>query len=373
LFFIGSVAGILGIIVAFVVKADISPGAPELCLEVPPSPDGHPAIQTHEVVTEDGITLQLWRVPAAVPSKPVLVMHGLQCSSREWFVGLDTDSLPWFLWREGFDVWVGNNRGNFFTTTPTWDWTYVEMGDYDVPAMVNFIVAETEAPAIGYIGHSQGATQAFIHFAENANTASKIAYFAGLAPAVFMTQRVLMWNVFAQFHIDDIVSLATAQPGTAFLTYEEMQRDKCWSVSFTDGLCTSMCGGDMGGTYMHSTSGWAPKCLDKFRCIPAGSSSDNIRAFADSLRDGGFQAYLTNLGRPINFTNLNMKIGLAAGTMDQFMTPEDVQQIQSECRPGIVEDFWEVEGAGHMDLMWGTALPQTVFVPLAEKLHAHLG
>merc|ERR1712061_306548 len=99
---------------------------------------------------------------------------------------------------------------------------------------------------------------------------------------------------------------------------------------------------------------------------------DNIRAFASSLRHGGFQDYLTHLGRPINFESLNMPIGLAAGARDQFMEPGDVQQLQTECKPGIVDTFIEVPGAGHMDLMWGTALPERVFPTLIDKLNTYL-
>merc|ERR1719382_482158 len=108
------------------IKSEISPGVPDECFDMPGVPDGHGSIQTVDVTTEDGITLQLWHVSGDA-SKPVLIMHGLECSSRDWFTGLDTECLPWKLHREGFDVWVGNNRGNFLTTTTRWDWTYEEM------------------------------------------------------------------------------------------------------------------------------------------------------------------------------------------------------------------------------------------------------
>lgn len=73
--------------------------------------------------------------------------------------------------RAGFDVWVGNNRGNknsrqhawMKTSKPEyWEFDFEEMGLYDQPANIDFILANTGANKIdAYIGHSMGTTQVF--------------------------------------------------------------------------------------------------------------------------------------------------------------------------------------------------------------------
>lgn len=56
------------------------------------------------------------------------------------------------------------------------------MATYDVPAMVNFVVATSGVDQVHYVGHSQGTTIGFIAFSENADVAAKIKHFIALAP-----------------------------------------------------------------------------------------------------------------------------------------------------------------------------------------------
>jgi len=51
--------------------------------------------------------------------------------------------------REGYDVWMGNNRGNWFAVNHTqytpkqkefWEFDFEEMGIYDVPAEIDYIL-----------------------------------------------------------------------------------------------------------------------------------------------------------------------------------------------------------------------------------------
>lgn len=62
------------------------------------------------VTTEDGYVLNMERIKRS--GFPILIMHGLLGSSRDFLAFGDEKSLPLSLAEQGYDVWIGNNRGN---------------------------------------------------------------------------------------------------------------------------------------------------------------------------------------------------------------------------------------------------------------------
>ena len=94
---------------------------------------------------------------------PVMLQHGLLGCS-EVYVNKGKMSLGYLLAMDGFDVWMGNSRGNIYSRGHLtkqvegdyFDFSFFEMGKYDVPANVDKIRAVTGRDKITYIGHSQG-------------------------------------------------------------------------------------------------------------------------------------------------------------------------------------------------------------------------
>ncbi|XP_041332246.1 LOW QUALITY PROTEIN: putative lysosomal acid lipase/cholesteryl ester hydrolase [Pyrgilauda ruficollis] len=154
--------------------------------------------EEYEVVTEDGYFLSLNRIPhgkggagLAGPRTPVLIVHGFCLGGGDWVDNLPENSLAFILADAGHNVWIGNNRGSSWSrrhrslsvaSQEFWDFSFHEMAMYDLPAMVGFILMQTEQEQLFYIGHAQGSSLGFIVFSSLPHLAKKIKLFFALAP-----------------------------------------------------------------------------------------------------------------------------------------------------------------------------------------------
>lgn len=157
---------------------------------------------SHEVTTEDGYQLALFQVHKGGTfvnswAPAVLMQHGLASSADFWLKNGEA-SPALMLANQGFNVFLGNNRGNTYSRKHKsldpdreedqkefFDFSFYEMGKYDLPAIYNKIYSLTWKSKIGYVGHSQGTTQMFSALAENHGQLRKrIQVFAALAPVV---------------------------------------------------------------------------------------------------------------------------------------------------------------------------------------------
>ncbi|KAF2892874.1 hypothetical protein ILUMI_13300, partial [Ignelater luminosus] len=161
---------------------------------------GYP-VETYEVVTEDGYILTTFRIPYGKnptskkqPGKPVLLQHGMATNSGA-FIIRNEKSLGFILADAGYDVWLGNFRGSRYSKSHIylksnesefWDFTFHEIGTYDLPAQLNLIYKNTNKKVI-YIGYSMGATSAYVYSSVHAKDAlDKVKIFINLAPPVFV-------------------------------------------------------------------------------------------------------------------------------------------------------------------------------------------
>lgn len=133
--------------------------------------------------------MELHRIPA--PGKiPVLLMHGMLDSSATWILlGPDQGLGEWMkkrkwpavqksisfshfyragyiLYNLGYDVWLGNARGNTYSKGHVkynrygwrderkkyWNFSWHEIGKFDLPASIDYIIGVTGYPKMHYIG-----------------------------------------------------------------------------------------------------------------------------------------------------------------------------------------------------------------------------
>ena len=126
--------------------------------------------------TDDGYVLNLFRVRNKEWKKgdpAILLMHDM-LDTADAFILNHPDQAPAFVWAsKGYDVWLGNQRGSMYSRGHTkliadstdsqerkmfFDFSFKEMGDFDLPAMIDKVLEVTDLKKISYVGHGQGAT-----------------------------------------------------------------------------------------------------------------------------------------------------------------------------------------------------------------------
>lgn len=155
--------------------------------------------QTHEVETEDGYILTVHRVLSnnnTVNNGPVFLMHGLLATAADFVITGPKIALAYLLSDNGYDVWMGNARGSKYSTAHRkhridsrefWNFSWHEIGFYDVPAMVDYVLNVTEASSTFYIGHSQGTTALIVMLSEHSEYNKKITQAHLMSPSAFET------------------------------------------------------------------------------------------------------------------------------------------------------------------------------------------
>ncbi|XP_066476420.1 lipase member M-like [Tiliqua scincoides] len=159
---------------------------------------GYPS-EEYQILTADGYYLQANRIPFGVHSpgktghRPaVLLVHGFAAEGRSWIANLPNNSLAFFLADAGYDVWILNCRGTTWSRRHKylsvdqeefWNFSFHEMGIYDVPATINFILQKTKQDALYYMAHSQGSAAGLVAFSVMPQLAQKVKLFISFAPA----------------------------------------------------------------------------------------------------------------------------------------------------------------------------------------------
>lgn len=95
----------------------------------------------------------------------------------------------------GYDVWLGNARGNTYSRQHSrlspeskefWDFSWHEIGYWDLPTIVDHVVERTNVPQMDYIGHSQGFTIFLVMSILRPHYQSLFRTVIGMSPIAFL-------------------------------------------------------------------------------------------------------------------------------------------------------------------------------------------
>ncbi|XP_044745584.1 lipase 1-like [Coccinella septempunctata] len=130
-------------------------------------------------------------------------MHGLLGHSDQFlFNNHENGSLALYLANEGFDVWLGNTRGSISgerhvqldrSSHSFWNFSNHEMGVYDLPALVDYILEKTGNKNLQYVGYSQGVRIFLIMASMRPEYQQKISLASVIGPSGFLENLDSWW------------------------------------------------------------------------------------------------------------------------------------------------------------------------------------
>lgn len=356
---------------------------------------GYP-VEEHEVQTDDGYILKIHRIPHGKNEDPnglkkpvVFLQHGLLMSSASWVTNLPHQSFGFILADEGYDVWMGNFRGNrysrrhrslnpFFTTF--WKFSWDQMALKDLPAMFDYVLSHTGQDQLAYTGHSMGTMTFLALCSEQPEYCSrKVSHFFALGPVsslgnvrgavrfvAFFTDTIdLLFTIigFKELYIPDLLQSAIA-------------RHVCGNA-FVNPLCTNILFLIGGADSMQTNSSRIPVI---FHHTPAGTSSQNMIHFGQMVIDGQFRkydhgyfgnlyAYRQTTPPRYDLTRMDVPTYLYYGDNDPLATTKDVEE---ELMPKLrnLKQANRFPLLNHMDFMWGLRAHNELYEPIMDVLRA---
>lgn len=155
--------------------------------------------ESHQVETEDGYLLKIHRVLSKetapqTSKKPVFLMHGILATAADFLITGPEIALAYLLADRGYDVWLGNARGSRHSmkhrtfssdSGEFWNFSWHEIGYFDIPAMFDYMLECTSASQAFYIGHSQGTTAFLVFLSTRPEYNEKIIQAHLMAPSAF--------------------------------------------------------------------------------------------------------------------------------------------------------------------------------------------
>ncbi|NXP07040.1 LICH hydrolase, partial [Thinocorus orbignyianus] len=347
---------------------------------------GYPS-EEYDVTTKDGYILRVFRIPAGRNSrntgqKPVVFLqHAFLGDATHWISNLPNNSLGFLLADAGYDVWMGNSRGNTWSLrhkilNPSqkefWKFSFDEMGKYDIPAELYFIMNKTGRKHVYYIGHSEGSAAGFIAFSTHPELAQRVKMFSALGPVTtcsYATSPLIKITSIPEPLLRLVLGCKGVAHQIGFLKGPVTQF--CASL---DKFCAHILCHIAGGNIENLNTNRIDTYVGH---SPAGSSAQNIIHWQQLRRAGRFQAY--DYGSKENMKKYNqtappeyqiekisIPIAVWSAGQDKFADPKDMAMLLSRISNLIYHEHFPTWG--HLDFIWGLDATERMYLKIIELM-----
>ncbi|XBW37241.1 hypothetical protein QEN19_002824 [Hanseniaspora menglaensis] len=363
-------------------------------------------METHVVKTQDNYLLQIHRIPfnqkrlKGVSYKgAVYLQHGLLMCSNIWLCHSEDpmkNNLPLYLNALGFDVWMGNNRGNRYSsknvnierhTEKFWNFSLDEFAMYDIPDSLHYILNcislenknskksmgffDTDQERISIVAFSQGSAQIFASLSLNPDLNNKVSSFIALSPALTPP------GLFNKF-VDSIIKL---QPKLLFLFFGKKILLPTTSTLWLRILPTNLFNLAIKIATLFLFN-WKNKNINSsqnvaFKNLYSPTSVKCIVHWFQILKTQKFQMFVSSndinenknsVFEPVPFptkTNIQVPILLVYGDNDSLV---DIDILKGNLPEKTTFEL-PISKHEHLDIIWGDNVNDLVFTKVADFLN----
>lgn len=353
-------------------------------------------VEEHTVVTDDGYFLTLFRISTKkqqindVTVKPaVFLMHGLLGSADDWLLMGPGKSLAYLLADAGYDVWLGNARGNKYSRRHTskhpavndfWQFSTDEVALHDLPAMIDYVLKTSGQEKLHYVGHSQGTTAFFALAADFPAYNEKIISMHALAPMAYMKNarspliRMVAPNSPFQARLRRLIGRGAFEPSAELIS--TVGGDMCINEIGCKNVCSNV-NFVMSGVSIADVS--AADAAAAVSHLPAGGSVRSIEHYGQAIASGEFtkyshgptinsRVYGTVEPPKYNLSQVTAPVTLYSAVDDWLAHPADVARLQTELAHAESYEVPEPHFS-HMDFQFSTKAPELVYKKIIDSMN----
>lgn len=311
--------------------------------------------EEHTVLTEDEYLLTIFRITRGknckgkIKKPPVILMHGLLQSSDAWLDAGPSAGLAYLIADACYDLWVGNQRGNYYARrhlkynpdedVEFWNFSVDEIGLYDIPASIDYVLNYTNVQKLNYVGYSQGSGTFFITCSERPVYCEKVKILIGLAPAARQTYTKSVLYTLASTSIAATEGIMRGVGFHEIFAKGDISQEVLGFICQMSSLADPICGtGEQIFDSFHPGSITNRTIQVLFGHFPAGTSIQNMARYGQSMMTDKFQKfdygkvknlekYGTKLPPEFNLKRMTVPVVIMYGKNDHLVDPKDVDWL----------------------------------------------
>ncbi|KAK3701521.1 hypothetical protein QZH41_007892 [Actinostola sp. cb2023] len=230
-----------------------------------------------------------------------------------------------------------------------WD----EMAEFDLPAMLNFVLKKTNQPYLYYAAHSQGTMMAFAHLSHNKELTSKVKAVFAMGPVAtvgYITSPIRYLAEFMPIYKEFF---------TIFGIHDFLPNDEIMKI-LADLFCAPKATRDVCADVIFLIDGFDEKQLNK------SVLSKKFQKY-DYGREGNRQHYGQDTAPLYNLSTYNVPTALFSGGDDWLADPKDVELLNGAIHK-IVFHSKSIAAWQHLDFVWGLDAAALVYKDIIQHI-----